>query len=366
MGESAPAPLSIPTRKQVIAQHKLRGGRVAAVLPVHYPRALFAAFDILPVEVWGPPGRDTAEGDAHLPAYACSIVRSALAFLAAGGLDAADYLVVPHTCDALQGLGSVLLDFVRPAQAVLPLYLPRDGGEKGRAFLAAEIRALFERLVELTGRRPGEAELRAAIARDEQADALLARVSRGRAGLALGDRELYALLRSREFLPPEQFCELAAQALERRGRGERAGTGVVISGMVVEPLAILDVLARGGAVVVADDLGCCGRRLYPLGHSDDPFTRLAERLVAGSPDPTRGGSVRERAALLRALCADFGARAVIFTVVKFCEPELFFVPLLSRALEGRGLRCLTIETDVSQPLPAQVTTRIEALLESLT
>jgi hypothetical protein len=43
--------ITIPQRKKVINEIKKQGGLVAAVLPIHYPRALLRAFDIYPVEV---------------------------------------------------------------------------------------------------------------------------------------------------------------------------------------------------------------------------------------------------------------------------------------------------------------------------
>ncbi len=55
--------IEIPSRGEVIASHREAGGKVAAVLPVHNPRALLRAFNLLPVEVWGPPGMDTTAGD---------------------------------------------------------------------------------------------------------------------------------------------------------------------------------------------------------------------------------------------------------------------------------------------------------------
>src|SRR5512146_246984 len=92
----------IPGRKAVSAAHTARGGRVAAVFPIHYPRSLLRAFGVLPVEVWGPPRTPTTLGAAHLQAYTCSVVRGGLSFLLGGGLDEADMVLVPHTCDSLQ------------------------------------------------------------------------------------------------------------------------------------------------------------------------------------------------------------------------------------------------------------------------
>lgn len=362
--ESTPA-LAIPDRRSAIRSHRERGGRIAAVFPVHQPRALFRAFDLLPVEVWGPPSSDPAHADADLQAYTCSIVRRGLGFVRSGGLDIADVLVVPHACDSLQGLGSVLLDLAHPGRPVLPFYLPRRDDDAGVVFLARELEALFERLVEITGSRPADGRLEEAIHREEAADALLARLHLERSALGLDDRALYRLIRSREYLPAEDFSELAAGVLERPRGDQRRGIPVVLSGIVPEPVAIFDVIAAAGGVVVADDLACCGRRLYPRGSGDDPFVRLARSLLGGPPDSTRGAAVQSRLDHLRALTERTGARAVVFLVVKFCEPELFYLPLLRSGLDALGLRSVTLEVDIGDQLPSQAETRVQALLETL-
>ncbi len=111
--------MEIPSRSTTVAAWREQGGGLAAVFPIHHPRPLWRAYGLLPVEVWGPPVTDTSRGDARLQAYTCSIVRCGLAFLEGGGLDDADVIVVPHACDSLQGLGSMLLDFAPPKQPVL-------------------------------------------------------------------------------------------------------------------------------------------------------------------------------------------------------------------------------------------------------
>ena len=189
---------AIPRRLEVARAHKERGGLVAAVLPIHYPRALLRAFDILPVEVWGPPRVDVSYGAAHLQPYVCSIVRNALSFLQTGGLDVADLIIVPHACDSLQGLASILIDFVRPRQPVIPLYLPRGRRESDAAFLADEFRSLYRRLEEITHRSPSNADLMASIRREEAADELLAQLHERRMNLPLTpDRVLSSHSRAR-------------------------------------------------------------------------------------------------------------------------------------------------------------------------
>ncbi len=374
MGARVDSPIVIPHRIETIRAYQARGGRIAAVLPIHYSRALLRAFDILPVEVWGPPQVDATRGSAHLQPYVCSIVRNALAYLLSGGLDIADLIVVPHTCDSLQGFASILLDFVHPAQPVLPIYLPRGNRESDIAFLVDEFKSRYRRLAEITNRAPSDAELMESNARDETADARLAELHSRRTDLSLTQIEFYRLARSREYLPAETFVDLVGATL--RGCPALVGnhTGwpipnhripILLSGIVPEPMAIFDALDKMGAVVVADDFACGGRRLYAAGRSDDPYRRMAERILAAPPDSTRGSAIQDRLTHLVRLARESGAKGVVFYVVKFCEPELFYLPTLRRGLQQVGIPSLTIEVDLNDPLSQQVLTRLEAFVEMI-
>ncbi len=359
---------TIPGRRETIRAFREAGGAgFAAVYPIHYPRELLRAHGLLPVEVWGPPGFDETAAAAHLQSYTCPIVRRGLSFLLSGALDEAAVAIVPHCCDSLQGLGSILVDFFAGRTApVLPCYLPRRSNDGALAFLAAELSALSARLAEVTGAAPGEAELLAATEREEEADELLAELHRARRELPEGDLDFYRLARSRERLPAERFSELARAALETRGEPRAGGVPILLSGIVPEPMeGLFAALEEMGARVVADDLAVSGRRLYPRGRSREPFRRMAERLLSGPPDPMRGSAIAERVSFLSHLAETTGARGVVFYDPKFCEPELFDLPLLRAALAERGLPSVAIEVDLSAELPGQTLTRLEAFVEML-
>ena len=360
--------ISLPSRGQVIQAQRARGGRVAAVLPIHYPRELFSAFDILPVELWGPPRVDTGTGDGHLQAYTCSIVRSALSFVMDGGLGVVDVVVVPHACDSLQGLASLMLDFEPPAVPVLPFYIPRANRPVDAEFLAAEFRSLYEKLAELTGKRPGDDELVRATKLQEDADAALRELATERERLPLSDRAYYELVRSREYLPADEFLSVARTALDGacdEPAGRNGGLGLLLSGIVPEPMELFDAISDAGARVVADDFASCGRRLYPEGRGDEPFVRMAGRLLGGPPDPTRGTPIADRVSDLLSVAERTGARGAVIYSVKFCEPELFDVPLLVQGLKEGGLPSVVMEVDVSESLSGQTRTRLEAFVEML-
>ena len=129
--------------------------------------------------------------------------------------------------------------------------------------------------------------------------------------------------------------------------------------------AELETIDEAGAWVAADDFICTGRRLYPAGNSPKPLRRMAQSLLGAPPDSTRGSSVEARIDHLIRMAREHSVQAAVFYIVKFCEPELFYQPLLRKALERHGIRCVEIEVDISDPYPHQATTRLEALLETV-
>jgi benzoyl-CoA reductase/2-hydroxyglutaryl-CoA dehydratase subunit BcrC/BadD/HgdB len=365
--------MQIPTRTDCVARARRRGDRIAGVLPIHYPRALLRAHRLQPVEIWAPPRQDPAAGNAHFQAYACAVVRHGAALLLAGPGRDVDLILVPHTCDALQGLGSVLLDFVSPPQPVVTLYHPRGRRPSDRAFLERELRRLAGRLSEITGLGPSDADLHAAIDVEEEATQRLAWLCGHRTAVALPDRDFYTLVRSREYVPAEDFIALVDTLPSDAGAAGPGSTSggvpgpvrLMIGGIVPEPMAVFDAINQMGASVVADDLACGSRRLYRRTQGADPYARLAESLMSGPPDPTLGSPIAERADHLVRRMRDAGARGLLVYDVKFCEPELFDVPQLRDHLASQQLPMLHVEFEPAPTISQQTLNRIEAFVEML-
>jgi benzoyl-CoA reductase/2-hydroxyglutaryl-CoA dehydratase subunit BcrC/BadD/HgdB len=332
-------------------------------MPIHYPRAMLRAHRLHPIEIWGPPQVARHEGNRHFQAYACDIVVKAMAFIRSGGIDETCAILVPHTCDALQGMGSVLTDFVRPHQRVLTLYLPRGRRNSDRDFLRDELGRLAQTLVEVGGYEPTAADWVEAFEAEDAADAALANLYRRRTELAISDRDFYTVVRSREYLTAEQFCERAASLPE--GEAPRRGAGLMISGIVADPLELFDRIDDMGAHVAGDDLACGYRRVYSPSNEHDPLVRTVDRLMSCPPDPTCGTPIHERVEALQSRMRALGAKGLLIYDPKFCEPELFDVPLLRKHLNAAGFPVLHVEHEMGEALPHQVLSRIEAFVETL-
>jgi benzoyl-CoA reductase/2-hydroxyglutaryl-CoA dehydratase subunit BcrC/BadD/HgdB len=356
------APPTLPSRREVINRVRAANLRVAAVLPYHYPRPLLRACGFHPIELWGPPGVPRDYGARHFQTYTCDIVVRATSFMLQGGLDQVDAVVVPHTCDALQGMGSVLGDFVPRPAPILPLYLPRSRRPADQEFLEAELRRLATALSAVSGVVPDEAAWQEAFAAEDAADRALADLYAARPGLAVTDRSFYTVVRGREFLPAEDFVALAGSLPAGK---PPSGIGLLLSGIVADPPDLFDQLAAVGARVVADDLAGGTRRLYPPDGPGDPFARLAARLLSGPPDPTRGDPITARVSHLVGRLQASGGRGVVVYDPKFCEPELFDIPRLRAHLGAAGYPLLHLEVELSGSLGQQTLTRLEAFVETL-
>ncbi len=339
------------------------------MLPVHYPKEILTALDLLAVELWGPPGAPRGPDAGRLQTYVCAVARNALAFLASGGADAVDGVLFPHTCDSIQGLATLAKDLGGWSKAAFTFLHPKGPARpSARAFVAAELRSLAAELEPLAGRRLEPGRLAAAIRLHREIDGHRAALLDGRARVALSDPELYALLRRGEWLWPEDhLAELrSARAAMRDGPVQR-GVPVLVTGYVPEPAAVLEVLDGAGAFVAADDYAAVGRRVVrgDPGPDGDPWDALVDRSFAGPPCPTRSADTGARVRHLEALAERSGARGVLVHVVKFCEPELFEVPAIRRAFAARGLPVLELQGELEAALPAQALTRLEAFVEML-
>jgi benzoyl-CoA reductase/2-hydroxyglutaryl-CoA dehydratase subunit BcrC/BadD/HgdB len=356
----------------IARQRAEHGRRAVAVLPIVYPKELLTALDLLAVEVWGPPGPPRGDAAGRIQTYVCAVVRNALAFLASGGARACDAVLFPHTCDSIQQLATLVHDlggWDGPSFTFLhPKGTPRASA---RAFVLAELKALGARLAAFAGRPLDDDRLAAALRLHRDVDAERRALLDGRAGLALSDPELYALLRRGEWLWPEDhLAELrAARArapLPADDGPRRRGLPLLVTGYVPEPSGFLEALDAAGAFVAADDYAAVGRRLASGrggSPSGDPWEALADRFWSLPPCPTRGADQDVRMAHLVALAERSGARGVVVHGVKFCEPELFDVPAIQRTFAARGLPVLVLESELEARLSAQVTTRLEAFVE---
>ncbi|MBI2390541.1 MAG: 2-hydroxyacyl-CoA dehydratase [Deltaproteobacteria bacterium] len=357
-------------RAYIERQRGEHGRKSVAVLPVHHPKELLTALDLLSVELWGPPGPPRGPDVGRVQSYVCAVARNALAFLAAGHADVVDAVLYPHTCDSIQGLATLIPDFGGCAKPALTFLHPKGPSRpSARTYLEAELRSLAASLEGIAGKELEPERLRAAIALHREIDDTKARVLAGRARLPLADRALYEQLRRGEFLwPEEHLAELRALEARLESAPVQRGVPVMVTGYVPEPMGILDAIDDAGAFVAVDDWAAIGRRVtraQTFDRAGEPFRALVDLYHAAPPCPTRHADQGARMRHLLDLFDRSGAAGVIVHEPKFCEPELFDVPAIKKTFADRKVPLLYLETELEAELPGQTVTRIEAFVEML-
>ncbi len=359
------------TRNEYIArQREQHQRRAVAVLPVHYPKEIFTALDLLAVELWGPPGPPRGDAAGRVQTYVCAVARNALAFMASGRADAVDAVLFPHTCDSIQGLATLAPDFGGWSKKAFTFLHPKgESRRSSRTFLLAELKKLGGDMAAWAGRPLDDERLRAAIVLHRRIDRARASLLDARARVPMSDVALYTLLRRGEWLwPEEHLAELEAAGKRIEDGPVQKGVPLLITGYVPEPLTLLETLGDAGAYVAADDYAAIGRRVVREADSAvaDPWAALAQRAWAAPPCPTRAADQSIRMRHLSDMLVRSGAKGVLVHTVKFCEPELFDVPAIHRTFQARNVPVLSLEGELEMQLSGQTVTRVEAFVEMLT
>jgi len=355
-------------RAAVIREQRERHGRrIVAVLPVHYPKPLLTAMNVLAVELWGPPGPPRGVDAGRVQPYVCAIVRNAFAFLASGAASEVDAVLTPHTCDSLQGFATLVSDFSAWPKPLLHFQHPKGEDRQSlRTFLGRELRHLADGLAAVTGRELEPAALSKALALHRRIDDARRFLLTRRRGFAGSDRELYTLLRRGEYLwPADHFRELEAALRTLQAQPTERGIPIMVSGYVCEPMGLFDVLNEAGAFVVADDYAGVGRRIpvETLAPAPDPWDALLAWVLSMPPCPTRAATQTARLEHLWRLYEESGARALLIHTQKFCDPELFDVPAIRQRFAARDVPTLHLEGELELAPSGQASTRLEAFVE---
>jgi len=349
---------------------KRTGAPVIGWLPIYVPLEIIHAAGALPVALWGGPDEPSAAAE-HLQSFSCSIVRAATSYAQKGTYDLLDGVIFPSTCDHIQNTSDIWKKAF-PAVKLFDLVYPVNRENPGAAsYLRAEFMALKDWLEGISGSELEDTELCRSIEVYNHQRRLLADLRRLRAARpqALKETEAAAIVKAGLFLPAEEYnqaLEAILPWLENRIARPEPKFKVVVTGIMPEPWAVLEVLEELGGAVVADDLAL-GTRLNrtTVPERPDPWAALVTQHLNRGPCSTLLDPAKGRGRHLVKLVQETGAHGVIFWNTKFCEAEEFDYPFLKEDLDAAGIPLLQLETEQQDTALGQVRTRLQTFAELL-
>ncbi len=347
-----------------------QGGRAVGFLMTDVPEELIHAAGFFPYGITGG-NAEMEKADAHLQPWVCSYVRNCLALGLGERLDFLDGLIIPQTCDTTR----MLLDLwkhVQPYPYMDIFRLPRqvDRPSAGN-YLIGELDRLKRELEQFAGRPIDWKNLRNSILLYNHNRELLRRIVDLHAHnpALISDRNLYTLINGSMIMPREKVNELLVKIVEAlegslNSEGERKHLRLLLSGTLLEPLEILDLIDEWGGAVIGDDFQNGYRYIEAdVVIRDGIMEAFADRQLNRIPSAAFDIGDRKRRFFLTDLAEEKRAQGVIFLHHSFCEPENFDYYDNLQAMKSAGIPAMRIETQFGQSSLGQMRTRIQAFLE---
>ncbi len=359
--------MNIPNRTEYLKKQGHQGQKIMGVLPALYPRELLWAFDILPAEIWDPPG-DILHANAHLQTTICPVVKRSLEFILTESPIINTGYLFPHTCDSLQNLATQVKDLIGVPVPVHTFYNPKGSYNRASRKYYTDILENFMTELETIHGSLDPQKLLTACMLGWEIDIKRIEIQNARMAnrLPLSNVDYFKLIRAAEFMLPNDYLEVL-KSVELTDTVSPPKTRILISGILPPGDEALQFLDELNISIGADDLLASSRRLPAdtMDAPEIPFEYLTDRFFLQPPCSTRAGSLDVRSRHIHQLISKSDTQAVWFNMVKFCEPELFDHHLLVKELKKSGLPVLTLDTELQSGIAGQDRTRLEAFSEIL-
>ena len=360
-----------------------REGVLVGTTCIHAPEELIYALGATPVRLCNGSYHYDQIGAEFMPAKSCPLVKATLGLLqdphAVPRVGKLDLIVNPTTCD--QKLKSSAL-MTALGHTVHDLEVPRSKDtEHARVYWQRSVRDLTERLHQLTGRRLTRRNLRAAMARTSRAQAafrVLHEHRRAAPSLVLG-KDVFLVTNAFFFDDIDRWtaaverlnAEIAARAAAGFQAAQTKAPRILFTGSppIFPNLKLPLLIEQSGGVVVADETCSANRMLYDMTavdewHLPDMVDSLADKYLKPCTCPTFTNNAARRRRLLD-LARTFRVDGVVYQVFAGCQVYEMEQKSVADTLQQAGFPMLAIETDYSPDDLSQLTTRVEAFLESL-
>ena len=346
---------------------KETGKKAIGVFPVYTPEEVIYAAGFLPVGMWG--GSTNIEmADTFLQNFCCSVMRANMEYALKGTYNMLSAVVITSFCDSLKALCKNW-PYAAKDIPVIGFAYPQNRIPSARTYLLKELDFLKLRLKDLFGAEIKDADLDAAFAIYEEYRAACRKfVSMVKTyPVTLNARTRHYILKAAYFMDKKVYTEKLTgiiDGLSKESPEKLDDFKVILSGIMVDADAYLDVLVDHKVTVVADDLAQESRQFRtPARASGTTMERIADRYL-----DTEGCALvydinKSRGGMLVRMAKEQGAEGIFYCQMKFCEPEEFDYPLLKLDFEKAGVKHLYIEADQQLDAPGQLANRIQTFVE---
>jgi benzoyl-CoA reductase subunit C len=357
---------SFPT----VTRWREAGGKVLGHFQVYFPEEIAHAAGMLPFRLRGAPIEPT-QSDSRFGSYLCSIVKTTLE-VALNGSVRIDMFVTHPICDAARNMAGVWgRNFDFPCEI---LYLPQNANSAhAPEYLRGEYQRLARRIEGVAGCAITPDGLRSSIGVYNENRALLRRLYdiKREAPWQLSADDAYALMAVGGMVRREEHNALLCAALPLIAGSEarvQDRIRIVFEGGFCEQPPLDLIRAIGRSCYVVDDDFLIGMRwiLEDVPLDGDPLANLAVAyLERSSYSPVQHDLRKPKEKMLLERIQRAGARAVIVTAAKMCEPGLEEQVAYTHALDRANIPYFVSEFEENMTSFEHLAIQLETFVENL-
>lgn len=356
--------------KTIMATKEQTGKDLVGVFPIHTPDEIVYAAGCVPVGMWG--GKAEIQlADKYLQSFCCSIMRTNIEFAMRGTYNVLKAMIIPAFCDTLK----CIVENMKLATEVpvIPLTYPQHRDLKvGRDYAKNEITRVRSELERVLGVMITEEKISAAFDLYEEYRATMREFVElaGQHPEIITAKKRHLIIKAGEYMDKAiymQDIKEINEGLKAAGESTFKGTKVVVTGLLSEPVEVLEIFDENNVAIVADDLSLGSRKWRTPAREDvaDVFDKMAYRIADQIGDTFLYEADKKKGGMLIDMVKEKGADAVVVMMMKFCDPEEYDYPIYKAELAEAGVPELYLEIDQQLATFEQIRTRVQSFAEML-
>ncbi len=338
--------------------------------PYYTPDELIYAAGFLPVGMWGGQS-DIKLADTYLQSFCCSIMRENVEQWMKGVYDFLSAVIIPTYCDTLKCICENWKAAV-PQIALIPMVYPQNRRiQAGIDYLISEYKRVQEILEGIAGKKITDQKLTESFLLYEEYRKLMREFTSLAVHypITLNARTRQLILKAAFFMDKKVYIQKISEtckSLEAFPAEAFDGKKIVITGILAEPSALLDIFVENDIAFAADDLTNSSRQFRTNSQKGDGvLEKMAYRIAGQSGCSLLFDAQKKRGQFLVDLVKTTGADGVVVSMMKFCDPEEFDYPIYKKELEAAHIPLLYLEIEQKMDSLEQIRTRVQSFAEML-
>lgn len=357
--------------KTILATREETGKDLVGCFPIHTPEEIVYAAGCVPVGMWG--GRTEIQlADKYLQSFCCSIMRTNVELAMRGTYDMLKAVIIPTFCDTMKCIVENMKLAMPKVPTIAMAYPQHRTLSAGVEYTVSEIKRVRHQLELILGKIITERKIEEAFAVYEEYRQAMRRFTEISAEHPdiITARKRHLLIKAGQFMDKAIYTRMIkeiSRGLEDELPSGFQGTRVVVTGLLSEPIEMLDIFDENHVAIGADDLSL-GSRLWRTSTRrdvNDVFQKMACRIADQEGDTFLYEPEKKKGQMLVDMAEECRADGIIVLMMKFCDPEEYDYPIYKEEVEAASVPMLYLEIDQQLTSFEQIRTRVQSFTEML-